>query len=164
VNNGENTATFNGHEQDVLCIDVAQDKNSFITGSIDKQSLLWDIRTEKPELSFSGKSDINTIKYFPSQKAFATGDEDGNLILFDIRGDRELMRFTHETKVNSLAISHSGKYIFSGAGENLFVWNTIESNISSTFENEDVVSSVGINPTGEAVVISCWNGNLKFYA
>jgi len=168
VGNGSCTTTYVGHESDVLCIDTSSDLNSFITGSIDKMSYLWDVRTSKPSLSFSGnESDVNSIKYFPSQNAFATGDEDGNVVLYDIRGDRELMRYSHEdnkSKVNSLAFSKSGRYLFTAHGRNLNIWNTVEGEVIKSIGHDEEVSFLGVNPTGEALVISSWSGILKVLA
>jgi len=76
------------------------------------------------------------------------------------------MRYSHEqeSKVNGLSFSKSGKFLFTAVGEQLNVWNTIESKVDKTFNLEGTVSNVGVNPSGEAVVVSCWSGNLKFYA
>jgi len=167
VGSNTNSSTFYGHANDVLCIDVSTENNTFITGGIDKQAMLWDVRTDKPSLSFSGNvSDVNSIKYFPNQNAFATGDENGHVILYDIRGDRELMKYSHEqdTKVNGVTFSNSGKYMFTATDHNLNIWNTVEGELMKSYPQDGVVSAVGVNPTGEAVVISTWTNNLRFYA
>jgi len=169
VSTGNSTSTFTGHGADVLCLDISSDKNTFVTGSIDRMALLWDVRSSKPSLSFSGNdSDINSIKYFPSQHAFATGDENGNVILYDVRGDRELMKYSHEKtgKVNGIAFSISGKFLFTATDCNVNVWNTLDGDLlkDSTIVLDDVVSAVGVNSTGEALVLSSWNSQLRFYA
>jgi len=134
--------------------------------------MLWDIRTGKASLSFSGnKKDINSIKYFPNQMAIATGSEDGIVKLYDVRGDREFMVYDHSdggegTKINSLDFSKSGKFLFTATDTVVNIWNTVTGeNTAQLHENgNDVVSGVGVNPLGEALVTSNWNGTLKVYA
>jgi guanine nucleotide-binding protein G(I)/G(S)/G(T) subunit beta-1 len=161
---------FWGHTRDVLCVDVAPEKNLLITGSIDCSAMLWDRRSGKAELSFTGHgADINTIKFFPSKDAFLTASDDGTMRLFDLRGDRELMTYTQPDqdnvmKVTSACFSSSGKYIFSALHDRTCVWKTATGEIDNSLDDDDIVSCVGVNPTGKALITSSWKGFIKVYA
>jgi len=171
--NTQNIASqFFGHDADVLCLDISQDKNNYLTGSIDKTSKLWDIRTGEAVLNFTGHgSDINSIKYFPNQTAFATGSEDGTLRLYDIRGDRELMIYHQPEnednfyyRISSLSFSSSGKYIFTGCHTCVYIWNTLTGEKIGEIGDNDIISCVGVNPSGNALYASSWNSFIKVYA
>jgi len=162
---------FFGHTQDVLCLDINyNDKNSFISAGIDKTARLWDIRTGATELSYSGHpEDINTIKYFPDYNAFATGSDDGTVKLFDIRGDRELFSYSpgdgeEPFKIVSICFSNSGGYLFGACHHYTNVWNTLSGEKMGELLDKDVVSCVGVNPTGLGLYTSCWNGFINIYA
>jgi len=160
---------FYGHEGDVMCLDINKEKTHYITGSLDKTAKLWDIRAGEAMLSFTGhSSDINSIKYFPNQTAFATGSDDGSIRLYDIRGDRELMSFHQPDddalRVSSLAFSLSGKYIFTACHTWIFIWNTLTGQKIGEINDTDIVSFVGVNPTGNALYTSSWNNFIKIYA
>jgi len=168
INTSTSTTQFIGHDGDVFCIDIAEDKNTFITGSLDQTAMLWDVRTGKPSLSFSGNTrEINSVKYFPqNEKAFATGCEDGVVTLYDIRFDRNLMVYNHpnEAKVSSIDFSKSGKFLFTATNDMVNIWNTVSGDITDQIINEGIVSNLAVNPTGEALVASIWNGLLKVFA
>jgi len=160
---------FFGHDGDVMCLDIGGDKNHFITGSLDRTAMLWDIRAGEAVLSFSGHTaDINTIKYFPSQTCFATGSDDGSIRLYDIRGDRELMSYHQPEqdalRVLSLCFSTSGKYMFTACHTYIFIWNTLTGEKIGELEDNDIVSFVGVNPSGNALYSSSWNNFINVYA
>jgi len=169
LNSEQNEQQFFGHGGDVMCLDIGQDRNSYITGSLDKTAMLWDVRTADPQLSFTGhSSDINTIKYFPSYNAFATGSEDTTVRLYDIRADRELMSF-HQPEndnmpITSLSFSSSGKYLFTACQSYILTWNTLTGEKMSEITDNDTISYVGVNPSGNALYTSSWNNFIKVYA
>jgi len=169
--NGNNNmvSQFYGHDGDVMCLDISQDRNQFITGSLDKTAMLWDIRTGEGVLSFTGHgADINAIKYFPTGNAFATGSDDGTIKIFDIRGDRELMTYTQPEedafRVLSLCFSQSGKYMFTACHTFIYIWNTLTGEKIGELSDTDIVSYVGVNPSGQALFGSSWNNFIKVYA
>jgi len=171
LNSGNNLEQqFFGHGGDVMCLDVCQnERQTYVTGSLDKTAMLWDIRTAEPQLSFTGHtSDINAIKYFPTFNAFATGSDDGSVRLYDIRGDRELMSFHQPEndafRILSIAFSNSGKYLFSACHTFIFTWNTLTGEKISETGDGDIIPFVGINPSGNALYSACWNNFIKVYA
>jgi len=160
---------FTGHEGDVMCLDINSDRTQYITGSLDKTAKLWDIRAGEAVLNFTGHtSDINTIKYFPSGNAFATGSDDGTIRLYDIRGDRELMSFHQPEedalRVLSLCFSQSGKYLFTACHTFIFIWDTLRGEKIGDLPDQDIISYVGVNPSGNALYASSWNNFIKIYA
>ncbi|ETO05459.1 guanine nucleotide-binding protein subunit beta [Reticulomyxa filosa] len=81
------TALFLDHTQDVMCLSIWQENQTFISASCDKTTKLWDIRMgEKCVGNFEGHgTDVNTCDWFPDGNAFITGGDDSCVRLFDIR-------------------------------------------------------------------------------
>lgn len=171
LENQSSETTFQGHLNDILCLDVHPEKTSFLTGSIDNTARLWDIRAGNTVLSFSGHTeDINAVKFFPNNNAFATGSDDGSIKLYDIRGDRELMKYEQKGsdedpwRIISIAFSKSGKYLFGACHYWTYIWNTVTGQRIGELDQENIVSHVAVNPTGQTLCASCWNNNIEVYA
>jgi len=145
-------------------------KNIFVTGSLDKCSYLWDVRSGEAELSFTGHtSDINCVKFFPNGQAFASGSDDGTVRLYDLRGDRELMVYQQPDeqdifKIFSLDFSKSGKYLFTACNVSTLIWDTATGTVVNALDDNDIISYVGVNPSGLGVVTTSWNNSIKIYA
>jgi len=170
INQSQVESTFWGHTHDVLCVDVAPEKHIFITGSIDPAVYLWDRRNAgQAVLSFTGHEfDINSVKFFPNKNAFVTSSDDGSVRLYDIRGDRELMVYQQPTqdpsKVQCACFSSSGKYIFAACANMTYIFNTITGESIGTLKDEEIVSWVGVNPSGKALYTASWKNFIKVYA
>jgi len=169
IGNQSLVTQFFGHDGDVMCLDISKDRNTYVTGSLDKTAKLWDIRAGEAMLSFTGHtSDINSIKYFPTNNAFATASDDGSIRLYDVRGDRELMSYHQPEddalRVLSLCFSQSGKYMFTACHTFVFIWNTLTGEKIGELEDNDIISYVGVNPSGRALYASSWNNFIKVYA
>jgi guanine nucleotide-binding protein subunit beta-5 len=103
VETGQLIQTFQGHQADVMCIDISPSEagNIFLSGVIfrfqinneklnkavdnfkgsDHVALVWDIRTGQYVQIFDGhESDVNSVKFHPSGDAFASGSDDATVI------------------------------------------------------------------------------------
>ena len=85
VETGQLIQTFQGHQSDVMCIDISPSEagNIFLSGSSDHVALVWDIRSGQYVQIFDGhESDVNSVKFHPSGDAFATGSDDSTVCFF----------------------------------------------------------------------------------
>eukprot|EP01129_Flabellula_baltica_P004880 TRINITY_DN172_c0_g1_i1.p1 TRINITY_DN172_c0_g1~~TRINITY_DN172_c0_g1_i1.p1 ORF type:complete len:352 (-),score=67.68 TRINITY_DN172_c0_g1_i1:46-1074(-) len=161
--------TYSAHTKDVTCVSVSKDRNSFVTGSIDRSAYLWDSRTGDPVMCFTGHdSDINCISFFPNDEAFITGSDDGTLRLYDLRGDRTLQLYTQPEdddsyRILSVAFSSSGKYMYTANHNYCYVWNTLTGEIAQSLPHDEFVSAVASPSDGSCVATGCWDSNLKVF-
>jgi guanine nucleotide-binding protein G(I)/G(S)/G(T) subunit beta-1 len=162
---------FNDHQGDVMALDLIEEKNAFISGSIDATSKLWDYRAgPKAQATFVGhESDINTVKTAPGGLAFASGSDDATCRLFDIRALREVQRFASSKivcGVTSIAFSKSGRILFSGYEDaNLYLWDTLAGEwIEHVTQHDLRISCLGVAPDGTALCSGSWDHMLKIWA
>lgn len=136
--------TFAEHDQDAMFLSLRpNDKNVFVSCSVDKTIKVWDIRSSQSSVqTFRGHSgDVNCVEFMPSDgNAFATCSEDGTARLWDMRAYQCVNKFGTEHTTNttspntstspssssppgtgngngsmtSLAFSGSGRLLFAG--------------------------------------------------
>lgn len=59
---GKRVYDFEAHNGDVVSISLSSDKNTYITGSVDKTCRLWDVRDQSPKQTFFGHdADVNSV-------------------------------------------------------------------------------------------------------
>jgi len=162
---------FVDHKADVTAISLSPDnKNTFISGSVDAVAKLWDIRTGKCTQSFYGHAaDINTVTYFPNGQCFATGSDDKTCRLFDIRAARELMSYSHDEimcGVTSTAFSASGRLLFAAyETAQCQVWDILKAErVFQLAAHSDRVSCLAMTGDGTALCTGSWDFSLKVWA
>lgn len=59
---GKKTSEFDAHAGDVVSISLSPDKNTYVTGSVDRTCKLWDVRESTPKQTFFGhEADVNSV-------------------------------------------------------------------------------------------------------
>lgn len=139
------THVFRGHMQDVMSISPhPNNENIFVSGSIDLECKLWDVREKgtvaqfaanpsrnafswDDESEFEGEvvgakmlysghdSDINSVAFFPDGYAFGSGSDDQTCRLWDTRSHQEINVFR-----NTGVVTGVNAIDFSKSGRILF--------------------------------------------
>ena len=174
IETGAITAKFEGHEQDVMSVDVLvhMNPNIFISGSCDATAKVWDSRSGECTMTLSGhNNDINAVSFFPGGHSFATGSDDSSVRIFDIRAAAELASFRSDSilcGVTSVSVSKSGRYIFGGYDDyNCYKWDTLGSvkePAQQLVGHDNRVSCVRVSPVGNAVCTGSWDATLRIWA
>jgi len=163
--------TFNGHNGDVMSVSIYDSANTFVSGSVDTTTKLWDHRVKKNCIkTFPGhESDINCVNFFPDGNAFATGSDDSSCRLFDIRSYRQLAKYANDKilcGITSVAFSKTGRLLFAGYDDyNCYVWDTLlATNTTVLTGHENRVSCLGVSADGKALCTGSWDTFLKIWA
>ncbi|CAF0759705.1 unnamed protein product [Didymodactylos carnosus] len=164
--------TFQGHQADIMGIDVSPSEsgNIFVSGSSDHMAMVWDIRTGQYVQIFEGhESDVNCVRFYPSGDAFVTGSDDATCRLFDLRADRQVAIFKKESIIfacNAVDFSLSGRLLFGGYNDYCInVWDTLKgSRVAILYGHEYRVSCLQISPDGTALGTGSWDSTLRIWA
>lgn len=170
----EKIRDFTDHGADVMSVSVSPtNPNVFCSGSIEPNVKVWDIRAPSRPCThtFAGhESDVNAVDFFPDGNAVGTGSEDASCIIYDLRARGALNKFTDEQAmlgIFSVNFSKSGRLLFAGYEEHMcYAWETISSDlIYHTLQGHtNRVSTVGVNPDGNALCTGSWDQTLMVWA
>lgn len=162
---------FEGHETDVMAVDVSKDKNFFISTSCDAKAKLWDFRVGGDAIkTFIGhESDVNSVKFFPNGHVFGTVSDDSTCRLFDIRSYGQLNLFRDDRiicGITSCDFSHSGRVMFAGYDDyQLYWWDTLTGEkIHQVDADDNRISCLGVNSEGNALATGSWTTRVKIWA
>lgn len=111
---------FEGHEADVMCLDICPSNRSlFVTGSVDTSCRLWDSRVssrsggvgmlmdqapvDQHQFSFiSHHSDVNAVQFLPQGTSFVSGSDDFSVRLHDLRSLSKLAIYREKTVLSPI--------------------------------------------------------------
>lgn len=183
VSSGRVLDTFQEHKADVMCFSISpQDPNLVCSGSVDATVKVWDIRDSKSaKLTFSGihNSDINGVDFMDT--LIGTASDDGTSHVLDMRACASVVSFsstvggggdpTATTMENEgltcASFSKSGRILFVGhSNASVLALDVLKGTVAFSLvgAHERHVSSIGVNPKGDALCTASWDSTLKIWA
>jgi len=172
ISQREMITEFRSHQADVMCASQNPDnKNVFVTGSVDTTAMLWDVRASSfPQRTFLGhESDINAVSFFPDGNAFVCGSDDATCRLFDIRSSGILNSYGDDRivcGVTSIAVNKTGRLIVSSYDDGpVVVWDSIFAEAVQKLEGHTKrISCLRAAPDGSALGTSSWDSTIMIWA
>jgi guanine nucleotide-binding protein G(I)/G(S)/G(T) subunit beta-1 len=173
VEKGEQISNYTDHGGDVMSLAVSPtDLNMFVSGSCDSNAKVWDSRTKRCTLTFSGhESDINSVCFFPNGQAFVTGSDDSSCRLWDLRAVCEINQYGNDRilcGITSVEFSKSGRLLFAGYDDySCHGWDVLGARNQVSMRmasHENRVSCLGVNGEGNALCTGSWDTLLKLWA
>jgi len=186
VASGRMIDRFAEHMGDAMFLSIRpNDKNTFLSCSVDRTIKLWDIRApSKSQMTFTGHTDdVNCVDFMPSDNTtFASCGEDGTVRIFDLRSYQELNKFGEERPppesmgegmpgegITSMCFSRSGRLIFCGhANGSILAFDSLSRSIAPTYTinnaHDGHISCIGASPNGDGICTGSWDFNLRIWA
>lgn len=161
--------TFEGHEGDVISLSLHPERTTFVTGSVDNTTRLWDIRQKECLQTFrEHEADVSSVCFHKSGHVFATASEDKTCRLFDVRSDQQVCRYQNpreSTAFTSCGLSLSGRLILAGADDHdVHVWDTLSTRrVGNLTGHENKVTSLSVSPDGVVVVTGSWDSSVRVW-
>lgn len=170
VSEGKSVSTYAGHLQDVSCISLAADGNTFVSGGSDRLCKLWDVRTRDCVQTFFGhEDDITKVCLGPAGTWFATACEDGTCSLFDLRSEHKVAIYSTGQDIKhsaqSIAFSSSGRLLFAGYNDGfIIIWDVLKSVRAGLITgHQKRVSCLGVPPSGLALCSGSYDMQVKIW-
>jgi len=174
ISRGAPKQVFTDHQSDVMTISLhPTNPNLFVSGSVDTQAKLWDVRLagKKAAATYAGHdSDINAVSFLSDGTAFASGSDDSSVNLWDLRAGNNLNRYAYSkvlSGVTSLSFSSSGRFLFVSYDDSaVYIWDTLYAQpLQPTLQGHDErVSSIAVSPDGQCLCTASWDTTMKIWA
>jgi WD40 repeat protein/tRNA A-37 threonylcarbamoyl transferase component Bud32 len=111
------TRVLEGHTQAVESLALSPDGRRLLSGSVDRTTRLWDLRTGECVRTFTRfRGAVWSVSFSPDGRLALTTAEPAEIKLWDLNTGAEVRRFVgHKAAVRSAAFTHDGRFVVSGS-------------------------------------------------
>ncbi|XP_057812574.2 protein ANTHESIS POMOTING FACTOR 1 isoform X2 [Cryptomeria japonica] len=164
---------FKGHHDRVVSLCMSPKSETFMSGSLDRTVLLWDLRTDKCQglIRVRGRP---AVAYDEQGLVFAISNEAGFIKMFDIRlydkGPFETFLVEREkSDASGIKFSDDGRLmLLSTMGGNIHILDAYQGTVMHSFDVEAVPDSgtleASFSPDGKFVISGSGNGNIHAWS
>lgn len=169
VETGQKLVDLQGHNGDVAALSLhPQEKDVFVTGSVDRTARLWDLRQPGCTQTFWGHgADVNSVCFHPSGVTFVTCSEDKTVRLWDVRADQEITQYkppTPNSSFTSVAVSLSGRILLAASDDSsVHMWDVTGTHVGNLSGHENRITQISVAPAGFAVASSSWDNTVRVW-
>lgn len=126
---------------------------------------LWPVDPAKPGKSVNWKGSTLKLAWSPDGAFIATGDQDSTVHFWETRTGKELQMWGHPTKVLQLAWDRSSRYLATGGGPTVVVWDcsgkgSENSKPAMLDRHQENLSVIAFRPDGQMIASACEGGRL----
>jgi WD40 repeat protein len=162
--NGEDSE---GHTEGVTAVVVSPDGRLVISGSADKNMIVWDLVKGHKLRYFIGHSDsIRTLAVSPDGRLLLSGSNDKTLKVWDLVKGHELRTLVGHTEgVTTVAVTFDNRRVVSGSyDKSLIVWDLIgDREFIALAGHTRRVNTITVTPNGRLAVSGSWDKTLKVW-
>lgn len=116
----------NGHNRQILTINISKDSTLLVSGGKDSTVVVWDFLNNKilRKLSYH-KGIVTSVSVSPDNKFIISGGTDKKVVLFDLGKNEVAGEFTdHQCEITSVKFSPDGSLIASAGSDGLiYIYN-----------------------------------------
>jgi WD40 repeat protein len=124
--NGELARDYEDHASTIASI-AWKPASQFLTTASYSRLAIYTAGLEKPQREFEWKGSILKIAWSPNGKYVATGDQDSTVHFWFEKTGKDLQMWGYPTKVRELAWDTSSRYLATGGGVDVTVWDCLKS-------------------------------------
>lgn len=124
--NGELAREYEDHASTIASI-AWKPASQFLTTASYSRLALYTAGQEKAQRQFEWKGSILKIAWSPNGKYVATGDQDSTVHFWFEKTGKDLQMWGYPTKVRELAWDATSRYLATGGGIDVTVWDCLKS-------------------------------------
>lgn len=163
-------------------VEFSPDGRRLVSGSINKQAVVWDVASGKQICVFKKHgTPITRVAFLPSGEEAASNGQDKMLRVWNARTADERLAIAHPDVVWGLAVSPDGRLIATGTGgpavgnpiaqritqgqENtLRLWDAVSGELVGEMKGHtNVVYTIDFSPDGRTLVSGGWDGTIRLW-
>jgi WD40 repeat protein/tetratricopeptide (TPR) repeat protein len=162
----------------VNALAFAPDGKTVLTGTVDRQVVLWDVATGRRRLGLKfsdnepgislpdgGRHAIYAVAYSPDGARVAAGSRDGTAWVWEAAtGKRLAGPLAHGGPVVAVAFGPDGKALLTAGGDAARLWDGVTgAPRGEPFRHDGPVVAAAFRPDGRAVVTGSWDGTARVW-
>ena len=146
---------YEGHIENVVCVDFSSDGKHFVSGGKDKQVKVWDCETGKLVKSYETLFPLTSIAFQPKTSLFASGQENSKIQLWSIENGL-VKTFTFEYYIESVVFSHDGLSLLFASGNDMILINVNDGKIlKSVKTNMEFSKKAAFLANDNMLIVNC---------
>jgi WD40 repeat protein len=161
-------AVLEGHNDQVLALDISPDGKMIASGSTDTTVRIWSIPEKRQlEVIKSHPDYVYSVAFSPDSKQIATGCQDTFVRIFSVKSGLLLHEMAgHAAEVYYVAYDPSGRYIASaGLDETVRLWSVQEGRLLRVMRrHSNKVNTVAFSPDGRYLISGSTDGTAKIWS
>ncbi len=156
---GEITGLLTGHVDEVRSLAFSPNGTQLLSGSLDKNAVLWDVAARGPMQVFSGHTgSVIAVAFSQDGRRAATASHDGTARLWDNADGREIATLKgHETPITGMTfVGEDGAILTASQDGDMKLWNGLTGQFQRSVGHVDFVpGALAPSPDGNAFVVTC---------
>lgn len=145
-----------GHQGWVNCVIWSPDNKYTVSGSSDKNLIMWNVQTGEQIYVFKGhKARVMCAAWSLKHDYIVSGANNGELIIWDAKTKKQIAILQeHQDSVRCVALSPDGNYIVSGSDDKtLILWDAkTKKRIAVLNGHQSYVKRVAWSPNSETII------------
>lgn len=120
---------LSAHKPAATAVAFAPDSQTLATCGLDRQVVLWDVKTGTSRLRVGGHTAVpNAVSFSPDTSYCVSGDDDGNIWVWSTRtGELVVSLDVHSVAIERVAFSPDGRQLVAGTRDGwLYFWDFVD--------------------------------------
>ncbi|MCL2931298.1 MAG: WD40 repeat domain-containing protein [Trichodesmium sp. MAG_R03] len=135
------------HTDQIVDIALTSDGTQFISASLNKTLKVWDTKSPKQLLNFTGHNDsIHSVITSPDDKKLISASKDKTLKVWNLDSVEKCIQSNNDISVNDVTITPDGKKVFVCLTNNIFKYYDLENfqpiNIFTTYKKKSISQKI----------------------
>ncbi|CAN1212800.1 hypothetical protein TUMEXPCC7403_21525 [Tumidithrix helvetica PCC 7403] len=153
-----------GHERWVTCVRFSPDGERVITGSVDRNLIVWSVYGKPLKTLFGHESFIEDLCFSPDGQLIASAGRDKTVKLWDADGNFLKDLCDHTGKVLGICFSPDGNLLISVSSDKAIkVWDKEGNLLKTLYGHEGEVASVAFCPDGIRMATASDDTTIKMW-
>lgn len=164
---GELLQTYTGHPNTIAAIAWKSDADELVSACYG-QVQFWRPEEESPHKTFLWKGSMLALAWSPDGRYLCHGNQDATVHFWIVKSGKELQMWGYPTKVRELAWDRGSRYLATGGGSSITVWDCSGKGPANTKpavlrHHKTPVTRLAYQRSGPVLASGCGEGSVALW-